>query len=272
MSVVIPAWNAASSLPACLDALAAQVDAPAFEVLVVDNGSNDGTGEVARAHAAVSRVVEEPRRGSYAARNAGIAASGSGLLAFTDADGVPDAHWVAAGARATRDAPLIGGRVAPVWSPTPTLWEIYDASTYLDQAQYVANEGFAATANLFVRREVFEAVGGFDATLASSGDWELCRRAGRAGFAIAYADDAVVHHRCRATLRETWRLNRRLGAGWKELARRGERPRRARDDPALHWQLPAVVAAAPVPIRRRWLAAAHGAALAARWAGWSLGR
>src|SRR5206468_1800917 len=94
----------------------------------------------------------------------------------------------------------------------------------------------AATANLFVEARVFDDVGPFDAGLVSSGDLDLCRRATAVGHRLVYAPDAVVVHPPRATLGETWRLHRRLGAGWAQLARRdgGPSPRR---DPALRIDL-----------------------------------
>ena len=263
VSVVIPVLNGARVLPACLDALAAQVDAPPFEVIVVDNGSGDETVAVARAHAVGCQVTTEQRRGSYAARNAGIAVASGRVLAFTDADCIPSPSWLAAGLLVGAD--LVGGRIDPLVADDPTLWEIYDAATYLDQRAYVERESFAATANLFVRRSVFDAVGPFDPSLRSSGDWEWCRRAVAAGFSIAYADDAVVHHRLRRSFVETWRVHGRLGAGWHILARRGLRDPAWRDQ-AMRWQLAAVREKA-TGTRARRLALAHAVALTARWTG-----
>ena len=260
VSVIVPARNAEHTLPGCLAALDAQVDAPPFEVIVVDNGSTDGTGALVRPP---HRLVVEPRRGSYAARNAGIAVANGDVLAFTDADCIPDPRWLAAAAVALERAPLVGGRVEVLLPEHPNLWEVYDAAAYLDQEGFVEREGFAATANLFVRREVVGTVGPFHPALVSSGDWELCRRAGRAGFRVVYAPDALVHHHPRRTLVETWRLNRRLGEGWRDVP---GRPPPWRDE-ALRWQLPSVMEGADGRARRRWLALAHAVALAGRWWG-----
>src|SRR5687768_1929723 len=121
VSVVVPVRDGADVLGACLDALAAQHGVRA-EIVVVDNGSTDGTGAIARAHPAVTAVVTEVRPGSYAARNGGIAATRAEVLAFTDADCVPEPGWLAAGlAVITGGADLAGGDVVPVPSPTPTV-------------------------------------------------------------------------------------------------------------------------------------------------------
>ena len=271
VSVVVPVLDDARRLAACLDALAAQAGAPPFEVVVVDNGSSDDSVAVARRAAVQPVVVREPRRGSYAARNAGIAASCGARLAFTDADCVPAPDWVARGVAAP--GAVVGGAVVMTPSAAPTAWERYDRALYLRQDELV-RQGFAATANLWVDREVLDAVGPFDPVLRSSGDLEWGRRAGRAGFPVAYAADVVVAHAPRTDRRGTWRLHRRLGAGWSALAQRGEWPG-VLADPALRLPLGAVVdavAADGPPLRRRQLAPVHAVAVAARLTGRVTGR
>ncbi|MGH9084206.1 MAG: glycosyltransferase [Acidimicrobiales bacterium] len=269
VSVVVPVLDGAGQLPALLDALAAQSGAPPFEVIVVDNGSRDATVTRALAHPLGPRVVEERRRGSYAARNAGIAAARGAILAFTDADCTPSPRWLAAGVEALAHADLVGGAIRQVRSAHPTIWEAYDAATYLDQASLVADQGVAATANLFVRRSVFDAVGGFDARLRSSGDFELTRRAVASGLRISYAPDSLVDHATRTTMRSTLRLHRRLGRGWAELARLGGRPPAWRDGAMwirFGW-VAGDVARSGSRIRRRHLLPVHSLVMAARWVG-----
>lgn len=269
VSVVVPVRDAADALAGCLDALAGQVGVPSFEVVVVDNGSTDTSAALARAHPAVTRVVTEPAPGSYAARNAGIATARGGVLAFTDADCRPLPGWLAAGLRAIDGADLVGGAVCAVTSSRPTLWERYYRAVYLDQGRAVRDEGYAATANLLVRREVLDAVGRFDVGLRSSGDLEWGQRATRAGWRLVYAPDAVVEHLARAGAVDTWRLHRRLGAGWRDLARDGRRPPAWRE-PALRVPLRWVagrVAADGDAVPRLRLTAVHATAVAARWTG-----
>ena len=275
VSVVIPVLNAASVLPTCLDAIARQAKAPPFEVIVIDNGSQDDTAREARAHRIGPRVIAEAARGPYAARNAGIAAATGEVIAFTDADCEPEPGWLRAGVVAIDlGADLVGGSIVQRASTSPTVWERYDRALYLDQRQYVTDQGFAATANLFVRRRVFEGVGEFRPELVASGDVEFGRRASDAGFRLAFSPDACVLHRPRDTMRETWRLHRKLGSGFAELARNGIRPRPWRD-PALKIRLGTVVdavAADGPALRRRHLAPVHLVAMAARWIGRLTGR
>ena len=264
--MVVPVLDDATRLAACLDALHGQVGAPAFEVVVVDNGSRDGSGEVAAAHPLAPVVVIEPRRGSYAARNAGIQTAVADVIAFIDADCVAAPDWLQRGQRAMEGAPVVAGRVRPVESAQPTVWERYDRALYLRQRELVSHQGYGATANLWVRREVLDAVGTFDPELLSSGDLEWGRRAAAAGFAASYDDDLVVGHAPRTSAAQTWRLHRRLGAGWAAL--RAEQPDLRE---GLWLPLGSVVdavAADGPSLRRRELAPVHLLAMSARRAGW----
>jgi glycosyltransferase involved in cell wall biosynthesis len=270
VSVVIPVLNGARVLGRCLDALAAQKGAPAFEVIVVDNGSTDGTGDVARRHPVGARDFVEPARGPYAARNAGIAAARGEIVAFTDADCTPDPGWVREGFRALEaGADLAGGAIEQRLSPHPTVWERYDAASYLDQEVFVREQGFAATANLFVRRAVFDRAGVFVPELVASGDGEFCRRATAAGFRLVFAPRAIVGHVPRRTLRETWALHRKLGSGFAELEKHGVAPGAWRD-PAMrlsvHW-VAGRTGKDGKRLRARQLAHVHAVATAARWVG-----
>ena len=85
VSVVIPAFNAGSLLPETLDSLASQVRKP-DEVIVVDDGSIDGTAALAERHPIVTQVIVRPNGGICAARNDGIEASDSDLVFLLDAD------------------------------------------------------------------------------------------------------------------------------------------------------------------------------------------
>jgi glycosyltransferase involved in cell wall biosynthesis len=92
ISVVVPSYNDAGFVVACLDALAVQTR-PADEIIVVDNGSTDATAEVALAGGA--RLVTEPLRGIWPATAAGFDAASGDLLARLDADSVPGPGWLA---------------------------------------------------------------------------------------------------------------------------------------------------------------------------------
>jgi glycosyltransferase involved in cell wall biosynthesis len=198
VSVVVPARDAQSTLARCLDALGAQT--VAAEVIVVDNGSRDGTAALAEAHPAVSRVIRRERgAGPGAARNDGVGASSAPAIAFTDADCVPVPTWLDAGLAALDSCDLLQGRVDPDPAGARHPFE--------HTVSVTSAWGFYETANLLVRREWFDRVGGFGAGIDADGrpfaedvlfGWAIRRAGGRTGF----SDDALVHH---AVFERGWR-------------------------------------------------------------------
>src|SRR4051794_4110503 len=97
VSVVIPARNASATLGRTLDCLARQELDGRYEVLVVDDGSDDGTPDLARRAAGPVTVLEPGRVGAAEARNLGVAAGAAPAIAFTDADCFPAPDWLARG-------------------------------------------------------------------------------------------------------------------------------------------------------------------------------
>ncbi len=93
ISVVIPTFNSATSLGATLAALACQTVAP-YEVIVVDDGSTDGSGDVARSFAGVRVVGRAQQGGAGIARVDGVRAAKGDIIAFTDSDCVPQPEWI----------------------------------------------------------------------------------------------------------------------------------------------------------------------------------
>lgn len=191
LSVIVPARDAAATLPRALAALAAQATDVAFQVVVVDDGSTDATAELARA-AGLGPVVATAGIGPGGARNAGAAAADGELLAFIDADCFAEPGWVAAGLAAIADADLVQGTVAPDPSAAPGPF---------DRTLHVAGHGgLFESANLFVRRPLFEQLGGFQDWLGPEAGKRLGEdalfgwQAVRAGARTAFTEMAVVNH------------------------------------------------------------------------------
>jgi GT2 family glycosyltransferase len=189
VSVVIPARDAAATIGATLAALAAQ---GADEVIVVDDASTDATAAMANAAAVVTQVVRGPGRGPGAARNRGVEVATGEAIAFLDADCVPQPGWLCAGLQALQQADLVQGRTTPAPEAQRgpfdrTLW-------------VVAPTGLFETANLFIRRELFERLGGFEPWLAPAHGKELGEdvwfgwRATRSGARTTFCPAALVHH------------------------------------------------------------------------------
>lgn len=219
-SVVIPVHDDAAGLRATLEALARQtMPAGAFEVIVVDDHSGDDPAAVAALFPFARVVRNTGAAGSYSARNLGIEQSHGAIIAFTDADCVPDPGWLTAGVRALEANPgaVLAGAIRMPLGPHPTLAAMVDVIHHLDQRRCVETEGYAVTANVMTTREVIEDTGGFDATLRSSGDREFTQRAQRLGHPLVYDSDVSIVHPPRTTARAIVTKSVRVGRGSSAL-------------------------------------------------------
>lgn len=219
VSVIVPVYNGAAALAGCLDSLARQTyPAARTEVLVVDNGSTEDIAAVVGRHLPSATLLHEPVPGSYAARNRGLQHATGEVLAFTDADCLPQPAWLAAGVAALRDRPAAGLVVGPVEifpqdGQRPTGAELYDMEHGIRQIDYLEKQHCGATANLFTRRAVVERVGPFNAALKSGGDIEWGQRVWAAGFPQVYCPEALVLHPARRTLGTLTSKARRIVGG-----------------------------------------------------------
>jgi GT2 family glycosyltransferase len=200
VSVIVPVRNGEASIPPLLCSLDAQtLERERFEVIVVDNDSSDRTAEVAAA--AGARVVGEPVANRSQARNRGAAAAFSRLYAFTDADCIADPGWLEALLGCRSVAPLVAGDVRVRVREQPNAVERYETMWRFGQESWV-RQGWAATANLLVHADAFDAVGGFDPTWRHIGeDVDFCFRARDAGFRLGYCGEAIVEHEAERELR-----------------------------------------------------------------------
>ena len=222
VSVIVPVHNGERLLPALVGAVSAQ-DYPADrqELILIDNGSTDGTLRMIRdLEQQGVRGASEPVRGSYRARNRGAGIASGEVLAFTDVDCTPGPSWLSQGVgqMMSEHIDVLAGRVSQKVKGQANLYQTIEQIIYLRQSWY-RTQGFGATANLFVRREAFEAIGGFDDRLWSSGDRMLCLQATRQGYRFGYHDGAIVHHSPRATARALARKEVRLGYGFGQICR-----------------------------------------------------
>lgn len=219
VSVIVPARDAQATLPRALAALADQDLGEDYEVIVVDNGSYDETAPLAERSDAVTRVVRRERgEGPGAARNAGVESAVGSVLAFLDADCRPAPGWLAAGVRAIAGADLVQGRVLP--DPDVRLGP-FDRTLSVG-----AVHGLFESANLFVRRELFERAGGFPAGLEASGDAPFGEdvifgwRAQRAGARTSFCEQALAYHEVIARSAADFVAERARLALFPELAAR----------------------------------------------------
>jgi glycosyltransferase involved in cell wall biosynthesis len=193
VSVVLPTYNRRDRLLGCLRRLAAQTLAPdRFEVVVISDGSSDGTAAAARAAADglpfPLTVIEAPHGGPGSARNHGIARARAPVIAFVDDDVEVDPSWLAAGLAPFADPDLGGveGRTEAV---------LGDDSLYTGNVSN-PDGGIYPTCNIFYRKSALEEAGGFDlAFQRAREDSDLAFRILARGHRIAFEPRALARHR-----------------------------------------------------------------------------
>ena len=210
IAVIIPHYNDVDRLEVCLTELM-QNDIRNTEILVVDNNS---TTPPDRLHAAFSKVrfLCEPEKGAGPARNRGVQESRAPVLAFIDADCVPDHDWLTVARAVAPRADLIGGRV-DVFDETPpprSGAEAFEKVFAFDFKNYIEVKGFSGSGNLITTRAVFADVGPFRTVVSEDSDWSY--RATAKGYRLIYEDGLRVSHPSRTdwpALRHKWhRLTR----------------------------------------------------------------
>jgi glycosyltransferase involved in cell wall biosynthesis len=190
VSVVIPVFNRARFLPQAVESVLAQDHRP-LEVIVVDDGSTDGTPDLVGAHDFVT-CIRQPHRGVSSARNAGVAASRGSILAFLDSDDLWPPRRLTVAVRHFLAHPEVGyvlgrqvlfaepGCPVPPWVKPEWLAEPQDASN---------------TGVLLARRETLSRVGPFNTDYAAGEDTEWLVRASEAGVPMTRLCEVLVHRR-----------------------------------------------------------------------------
>jgi N-acetylglucosaminyl-diphospho-decaprenol L-rhamnosyltransferase len=214
--VIVLNYNGRRWLPGCLEGLAGQRNAPAFDVLLVDNGSTDGSGPFVREHYPQVSVLETGANLGFAAgNNAGARNARGEWLAFLNNDTVPDPGWLNQlfSAAATHpDYDLITSRI--VWLDDPSVLDsagdgYLRAGGAFKRGHGQPAIGFTASEEVFgacgaafvIRRALFERLGGFDESFFMVyEDVDLSYRARLTGARVWFAADAIVRHAGSATL------------------------------------------------------------------------
>lgn len=211
LSVVVPAYNGGPQLGQCLDALLAS-DFQDYEIIVVDDGSTDGSAASAQARG-IEALELGSRQGPAAARNRGAARARASIILFVDADVVVRGDTLARVAAHFRRSPDLAA-VFGSYDDAPTARNF--VSQFKNLLHHFVHQQSSTEAETFwagcgaVRREAFEAVGGFDDekySRPSIEDIELGRRLRRAGFRIVLDRELQVTHLKRWTFRSMLRAD-----------------------------------------------------------------
>jgi glycosyltransferase involved in cell wall biosynthesis len=230
ISIVIPALNAAQTIEQQLAAIAAQDYDGAIEVIVADNGSQDDTGERARRwgnQIAVHVVSVTGRQSAARARNAGIREATSSLILGCDADDIVDEAWVRLLARELEECDVVAGGMVD-----------WDGGGFPEDPRPTAfgRGGFGflpalVGCNYGLRREVWEALRGFDEQLGVCDDVDVAWRAQLAGYRLRSVPEGFVYYRVPQRSAEVFRKWVRYSVHQPALYRRFRSQGLARQSP-----------------------------------------
>ncbi|WP_367870663.1 glycosyltransferase [Luteolibacter sp. Populi] len=226
ISVIVCTRNGSPRIAACLRALERQSLAP-HEIIVVDDGSTDGTADLVEKEFSAVQLLRLEPSGLSAARNAGAEAAAGEFLAFTDDDCEPDQDWVAGLAVSfARGWDGVGGPNLPP-PPRDSIQAVVAAApgapshVMLDDEEAEHLPG----CNIAVRRTAYFDIGGFDPVFTTAGDdVDFCWRLRDKGYRLGFAPSAFVWHHPRPSLRGY--LRQQIGYGKAEALLIAKHPQR----------------------------------------------
>ena len=205
-SVVVCTFNGSRTVRQCLEGLE-KLRYPNYEVIVIDDGSTDGAGEIALQYNV--RVIRTENRGLSHARNLGLAAATGEIIAYLDDDASPDPDWLSYLAltfQRTNSAGVGGPNI-----PFPDDGEVAACIAHApggpthvllsdQEAEHIPG------CNMAFRRDWLQSIGGFDVQFRVAGDdVDACWRIQEAGGRLVFSPAAMVLHHCRGTLRGFWK-------------------------------------------------------------------
>ena len=202
-SVIVPVYNDLRVEACILSLLAQDYPKEAYEIIVVDNNSNDLTRKVIQQFDV--KYMRENRKGSYFARNKGLEVASGDIAAFIDADCVADSLWLSKLLESFTDS-NVGGVGGGILKLEPQTWVQAHTEDLAEQQlvpQYLPfyDAPYIVTANAAYRRSILSLIGGFDVQFQSGGDVDLAWRVHRAGFKIITNPEAITSHAARETVK-----------------------------------------------------------------------
>jgi glycosyltransferase involved in cell wall biosynthesis len=196
VSVIIPVFNGAAHIQKCLDSLLIQETEP-LEIIVVDNGSTDETLSIASRYGKV-RLIEEETPGASKARNKGAKEAKGSILAFIDADCQAEPDWIKEAWHIMQKEKTVDGLVGFSKGINKNLWAFFFQRRYDDFINEIQDgDGRLLkidTKNCFLKRDVFQEIGGFDPSIGNSEDVDLGIRLHLGGYRIQYAASVGILH------------------------------------------------------------------------------
>ncbi|PYR06585.1 MAG: glycosyl transferase, partial [Acidobacteria bacterium] len=212
VSVVVCTYNGSRTIRGCLDGLK-RLDYPNYEVIVVDDGSTDGTADIVDEYDV--RLIRTENRGLSSARNTGLHAATGEIIAYIDDDACPDTHWLkylASTFSATNHAG-VGGPNIPPPDDGPIAECVANAPGGPVHVLLSDREAeHIPGCNMAFRKACLEAIGGFDPQFRVAGDdVDVCWQLQECGWTLGFHPTAMVWHHRRNSVRAYWKQQRGYG-------------------------------------------------------------
>jgi len=200
VSIIIPTYNEEKCLPECLDSIFdLDYSKEDIEVIVVDNGSTDGTREIAKSCGA--EVLRDDSMNVSGLRNLGASQAKGDILAFVDADCIVSKDWLKNASKYSDDI-TVAAWGAPPAIPKESTWVQKTWYLVRQKEEVVQNVDWLESMNLFVRKDQFLAMGGFNEALITCEDVDFSYRISRYGQIVSDKRIEVIHLGEASTLQE----------------------------------------------------------------------
>jgi len=205
VSVVIPTYNYAKFLPACIESVLVQQNVRT-EIIVVDDGSRDSTQQVLRSFGKKLKIIEQENRGLSAARNTGIEHVSGNLVLFLDSDDLLAKDSIALRLRSMNERPgsqlvvcknILFSRQTQTGRPIPNgVWPMFRKNLDL----HLCHFNVAPPHAFLITRELLEIIGKFDETLSACEDYDFWLRAMVNGQVPSFANGKVYYRKHSASM------------------------------------------------------------------------
>ncbi len=197
VSVIVPVYNNQESIKKCVEALLGQnYPNNGYEVIVVDDGSDDGTAGVVKAYPL--KYIYQKNQGPAAARNRGAGEAKGDIILFTDSDCVPDGNWISEMVKPfkTPDVVAVKGAYKTNQRALTARFAQIEFEERFNMLKKAGSIDMVDTYSAGFRRGVFLEMKGFDTSfpVANNEDTELSYRMSRLGFRMVFNPNAIVYH------------------------------------------------------------------------------
>lgn len=204
VSIIIPVFNDLHAIQLTVDALRNQTaEREDFEVIIVDNGSTDGSVEWLQQQSDIIYLSETSHLGSpYSCRNRGVEVAKGELIVLLDSTCIPALDWVESGLNYYKDTAevLFGGCVKFNFEGHMTVGKLYDSITNVQMEHSITQQQKAKTANLWVHGQVLQDMGKFREGVRSGEDVRWTKHCTDNGIHLGYSEQTKVYKFARGTM------------------------------------------------------------------------